>query len=62
MNDIHPRACPKCGKITPWTRGKPVFKDGKIIGWKALLICPEHGEFRNAAEHKALNRINNGGC
>ena len=51
----HSRACPQCGNIIPWAFGKP---QGKYGGKPAKLICPEHGEFRNPAELKALKRIN----
>lgn len=38
----HTRACPKCGKIVPWTFGEP---QGKYKAKPASLICLEHGEF-----------------
>jgi len=57
----HSRACPKCGNIVPWTRGKKrkhTLRSGAVIeSYDALLICPEHGEFRNPAEKKALELL-----
>ena len=49
----HTRACPKCGKVVPWTKG-----DKSKHGYHMKLICPEHGEFRNRAEEKLRERIN----
>ena len=62
MNKQHTRACPKCGKIVPWTFGplnnKLVKIGGSIITYRnAKLICPVHGEFKNPAELKALERL-----
>ena len=58
----HSRACPKCGKIIPWSKGKKkrvVSPWGNYVdSYEMHLICPEHGEFRNPAEGKALNKIN----
>ena len=51
----HTRACPECGKIVPWSFGEPT---GKYGGRPAQLVCPEHGEFRNRAEIRALQILN----
>ena len=55
----HTRACPVCGKIVPWTRGKTrkhTLRSGVIVGsYDALLICPEHGGFEPRA-HEQLNK------
>lgn len=60
---MHARACPKCGKVVPWIKGKKrkhTFQSGFILTvFDMLLICPEHGEFRNPAESLALKKINN---
>jgi len=53
--NTHTRACPKCGKIVSWTFGKP---QGKYNARPAKLICPKHGEFRNHAEIKLMERLN----
>lgn len=55
----HNRECPKCGKIVPWTRGKPEMKTmpngSKARCTPMYLICPEHGEFEPRA-HEQLRR------
>ena len=53
--NTHTRACPKCGKIIPWTFGEP---QGKYGARPAKLVCPEHGEFKNRAEETTQNMIN----
>ena len=53
--NTHTRACPKCGKIIPWTFGKP---QGKHKAKPAKLVCPEHGEFKNRAEETTQSMIN----
>jgi len=55
--NTHTRACPECGKIIPWTKGKKFSREYMGRGltvYEMHLICPKHGEFRNPAEKKAL--------
>jgi len=54
---IHNRACPTCGFIVQWTRGKQVthkMYSGEVTAYEMHLICPEHGEFEPRA-HEKLN-------
>ena len=54
----HNRACPKCGKIVEWTRGKKHVHErfgSKIVSYSMHLICHEHGEFEPRA-HEQLNK------
>ena len=55
----HTIACPKCGKIVPWTKGKKREHERfgtKIISYDMLLICPKHGEFEPRA-HERLREM-----
>jgi hypothetical protein len=60
---VHNRECPKCGKIVEWTRGEEfttMIHGKEVKGYRALLICPEHGEFEPRAHEKlaeALERV-----
>lgn len=55
----HTRACPTCGKIVPWTKGKEVrhtmYNGETLTAYEMLLICPEHGEFEPRVREQ-LNR------
>ena len=61
---MHTRAFPICGRIVPWTpyeKVKKLLPNGETCTvTHSKLICPEHGEFRNPAELRALGRINGG--
>lgn len=62
----HVRACPECGKIVEWTRGKPkstTLPNGEIVDVIPLsLECPEHGPFDNISGkvNQAWKRVERG--